>query len=304
MKVAAIETVLQQLNTGNSADLHLQVGERSYCRRFVPTDRLIILGGGHIAVPLCEMASMLDFSVTVVDDRPEFACVSRFERADKVICNGFSDAISELKIRRSDYVCVLTRGHRYDRECVRTILSGVMPAYLGMIGSRRRVKGLRDLLAEEGYDSEKIAQMHAPIGVMIGAVTPAEIAVSILAQIIECRRASVTDSQSDVLPQTNTDLAVPAFLSSKDAPRALLCVLDSTGSTPVKGGAIMAVSAFETAGTIGGGCGEAEAIRQARRIIGTGEKKVIEVDMTNDVAAEDGMVCGGMMRVLIEDITT
>ena len=94
------------------------------------------------------------------------------------------------------------------------------------------------------------------------------------------------------------------YLAISDEPRALLTVLDSTGSTPVKSGSMMAVNALGKGfGTVGGGCGEAEAIAKARRIVGTGESVVLDIDMTNDVAAEDGMVCGGRMRILIEDIT-
>ena len=269
----------------------------------VVADMLILLGGGHIAQPLCRMAAMLDFDVTVVDDRPDFAAASRFPEAAHTVCDAFAAAIAALKLRESDYVCVITRGHRWDADCLRQIFSGAMPSYLGMIGSRRRVAGLMRLLRDEGYDAEKLAAIHAPIGLAIGAVTPAEIAVSICAQLVEHRRAlPETEYPGTLLEQTNSDLSAIRYLAENAEPKALLLVLTSTGSTPVKSGALMAVNKLGTGcGTIGGGCSEAVAMQRARKIIGTGESCVIEIDMTNDVAADEGMVCGGTMRVLIED---
>ena len=246
---------------------------------------------------------MLDFEVTVVDDRPDFAAASRFPEAAHTVCDAFAAAIAALDLRESDYVCVITRGHRWDADCLRQILSGTAPSYLGMIGSRRRVAGLMKLLRDEGYDAEKLAAVHAPIGLPIGAVTVAEIAVSICAQLVEHRRAlPETDWPGTLLEQTNSDLSAIRYLAESGEPKALLLVLTSTGSTPVKSGSLMAVNRLGTGyGTIGGGCSEAAAMQRARKIIGTGGSCVIEIDMTNDVAADEGMVCGGTMRVLIED---
>ena len=140
------------LALGQSADLILDINGTRCVRRFLPEERLILLGGGHIAQPLCAMGSMLDFRVTVVDDRPDFANHQRFPEAARVICDSFDHALVGLQIRPNDYVCVITRGHRWDGECLRRILRGPRPTYLGMIGSRRRVTGLMTLLAEEGFD--------------------------------------------------------------------------------------------------------------------------------------------------------
>ena len=295
----AIAAALQE---GRSADLVRTVEGQTLRRRFLPPERLIILGGGHIARPLCALGAMLDFAVTVVDDRPDFANRQRFPEAQQVLCDDFAHALETLHVRPGDYVCVVTRGHRWDGVCLRALLRGAEPTYLGMIGSRHRVAGLKELLAQEGFDAGRIGRIHAPIGLMIGAVTPAEIAVSICAQLVECRRSRPAGAEeSGLMAQTNTD---PAFLdlAVRDEPYALLLVLSSTGSTPVKSGAIMAVDALGRGyGTIGGGCGEAAACRQARLLIGTGQRKIVEVDMDNDVAMEDGLVCGGAMRVLLED---
>ena len=115
---AEFARVLRETEAGRAAAIERVVEGRRYVRRFVPEDRLILLGGGHIAVPLCAIASMLDFSVTVVDDRPSFANTSRFPTAAHVVCNSFPEAIRGLGIRPTDYVCVITRGHRWDADCL------------------------------------------------------------------------------------------------------------------------------------------------------------------------------------------
>jgi xanthine dehydrogenase accessory factor len=105
------------------------------------------------------------------------------------------------------------------------------------------------------------------------------------------------------LTQTDSNIEILCYLAKSDEPRSVLVVLSSTGSTPVKSGSMMAVNRLGKGyGTIGGGCSEAAAIIKARRIIGTGKSDIIHIDMTNDVAAESGMVCGGEMCVLLEDI--
>ena len=301
----AFQQLTAELKNGRSAELSVNLGDRFVIRRFIPRDRLILLGCGHVSQALCRMAAMLDFEIIAVDDRPSFANTTLFPDADRVLCDSFENAIHSLAIRKSDYVCVLTRGHRWDHMCVKTILSGDhLPFYLGMIGSHRRVAGLKDCLTEEGFDPAVLEQIHSPIGMQIGAVTPYEIAVSICAELIRCRHTVPSAAPDHLLIQTNTDLKALEYLADGDKPRAMLLVLDSTGSTPVKNGAMMAVNSIGKGyGTIGGGCSEAEAMNAARRIIGTGERKILDFDMTNVVAAENGMVCGGQMTVLIEDIT-
>ncbi|MBQ7801248.1 MAG: XdhC family protein [Oscillospiraceae bacterium] len=298
------QEILDGLSRGETPRLTRTLEGRSYTRVFLPENRLILLGGGHIAQPLCAMAAMLDFAVTVVDDRITFANSERFPRAAQVVCNSFGKAIAGLQVRAGDYVCVITRGHRWDGECLRQLLSGTFPTYLGMIGSRRRVKGLLDLLAEEGFDAEKLARIHAPIGLAINAQTPAEIAVSICAELVAHRRAYVRKDRDITLDQTNTDYTMLRFLAESTGPKACALVLSSTGSTPVKSGAIMGIDYLGRGyGTIGGGCSEAAVMSRARKLMGTGGSCLVEVDMTNEVAESEGMVCGGTMRVLLEDVS-
>ncbi len=296
--------ILSETMAGRAADLVREAEGKRWVRRFTPEERLIVLGGGHVAMPLCKMAAMLDFAVTVVDDRPSFANHQRFPEAKQVICDGFENALRSLELRATDYVCIITRGHRWDGVCLRTVLRGTEPSYLGMIGSRRRTTAMLKMLEEEGFDPAALGRVHTPIGLEIGALTTAEIAVSICAELVQHRRSLPERTGEPCLEQTNTDPALLRFMAEGGEPAALMTVVGTSGSTPVDSGAIMAIDrAGRIYGTIGGGCGEAEVMAEGRRLIGTGRSKLMEVDMSNDVAEDEGMVCGGRMQVLVEDVT-
>lgn len=296
--------IRSNLQKGKSALWQLQAGGKTYCRKFSAPGRLILLGGGHISAALCPLAARLEFNVAVVDDRPVFANSRLFPQAETIICNEFRRAIRELHITDRDFVCVLTRGHRWDGDCLRQIFQGVYPLYLGMIGSKRRVYQLYELLAEEGFDRSLMSKIHSPIGLDIDAITPQEIAVSILAELIAYRRkAARNDEKNSILDQQNADMNLLNYLADSPESKAVAVVLESHGSTPVRSGSVMAVSQYgDIYGTIGGGCSEGAVIRDAVRIAKNGGSKKIFVDMTNDVAESEGMVCGGIMTVWLEQV--
>jgi xanthine dehydrogenase accessory factor len=165
--------------------------------------RLIIAGAGHIAVPLAALGSMLGFHVTVIDDRASFANPERFPTADKIIVRSFNSALESLHLDRHCYVISVTRGHSFDEEVVRTSLrqqanlpKGQPGCFIGMIGSRRRVRAMLDRLQEEAFDRWLLEEIHAPLGLDIGAETPEEIAVSIIGEIIRERRTGRRDDFS------------------------------------------------------------------------------------------------------------
>ena len=271
-------------------------GTLSVAEHYLPRPRLVILGGGHIALALSQMAKACDFNILVFDDRPMFANTARFPAADEVICDDFSRVFERVGIRASDYVVIVTRGHKHDRECIEGVLKGVTPAYTGMIGSRRRIAIVMKQLAGDGYPKERLDDVHSPIGLRIGAVTPAEISVSILAEIIQVKR--VERAEKDAL---SCDLETATRLAEcSGAADALITILETHGSVPRETGAKMSMS-YEGAiiGTIGGGCAESGIIQDARKLIREGGWRIVTVDMT-DTAEEDGMVCGGRMTVLLE----
>lgn len=160
-----------------------------YVERVAPPAELVIVGAGHIAMPLSRLGALLGFRVTVVDDRPDFARRDRFPDAERVVVADFADPFAEIPIGTRSHVVLVTRGHRYDYDCARALArAGSEPAYVGMIGSRRRVRAAFEQLVAEGFDQERLARIHAPIGLDIGAETPAEIAVAIAAEIILATR--------------------------------------------------------------------------------------------------------------------
>jgi len=158
----------------------------------VGAQRLIIVGAGHIAVPLCALGAMLGFHVTVIDDRASFANRERFPEADEIIVKPFTAAIDSLALDGHCYLVSVTRGHSFDEEVVRAAL--MQPCgFVGMIGSRRRVKATLERIGESGVPQERLADVHAPLGVAIGGETPEEIAISIIAEIIRERRTDERD---------------------------------------------------------------------------------------------------------------
>lgn len=271
---------------------------------YFPEPKLIILGGGHISKPLVEFASKVGFSVTVVDDRPFFTNNSRFPEAERVICESFDRCFNTLNLNSSSFVVIVTRGHRHDMECLKKALN-YDTAYLGMIGSKRRIKIVREELLSEGYSKDRLDKLNAPIGLDINAVTPEEIAISILAQLISYRRRSkivngISKTNKPNIVEFNGDI-IEEVIKNGNEPRAMVTVIGTKGSVPRKAGAKMIVySDGRTTGSIGGGCAEGEVINTARHIIRNGGYEIQRVDMTGAVAEDEGMVCGGIMEVLIE----
>jgi len=154
--------------------------------------RLIIVGAGHIAQPLASIGSMLGFHVTVIDDRHQFANRERFPSANEIIVKPFRGAIDALRLDKHCFLVSVTRGHAYDEEAVAAALRQPC-GFVGMIGSRRRVKTTLDRMVEAGISRERTEDVHAPLGLDIGAETPQEIAVAIIAEIIRERRTGVRD---------------------------------------------------------------------------------------------------------------
>ncbi len=158
---------------------------------------LLIVGAGHIAVPLAQIASLCDFSVTVLDDRPSFANQARFPTAQNVIAAPLRETVAGLPLDADSYVVLVTRGHSHDVECLLDVLDRPV-AYIGMIGSQRRVDAVFELLENEMHiDPAKFDRVYAPIGIAIGAHTPGEIAVCIMAEVINVFRGGPAVSISE-----------------------------------------------------------------------------------------------------------
>lgn len=246
---------------------------------FCPQPRLIVCGGGHVGREVAALASRLDFTVRVMDDREELISEERFPTADERICDSFDHL--ERHLEPGACYVVVTPSHKADYRCVATIL-GSHYSYLGMMGSRRKVAATFERLRADGFSEEQIQSIFAPIGLAIGAVTPAEIALSILAQIIQEKNKSHVGS------------ADRSLLESRE-PGTLCIVVEAHGSVPRGVGSMMLVGSDAVLGSIGGGESEYRAILRARQHPGC----EIQTYQLNH-AAENGldMVCGGWMKVL------
>jgi xanthine dehydrogenase accessory factor len=153
-----------------------------------PPLELIICGGGHVGQAVAKAGALLDFKITVIDDRPEFSSREKFpDPGVRLITGDFTEALRALRVTQASHVVIVTRGHRHDEICLREVIE--KPArYIGMIGSRRRATTIREHLRREGVGAEHLRRVHSPIGLDIGAITPEEIALAILAEITLARR--------------------------------------------------------------------------------------------------------------------
>jgi xanthine dehydrogenase accessory factor len=152
----------------------------------LPQPVLYIFGGGHVSIALASAAHTAGFAIGVIDDREAFANPQRFPMASEIF-SSYEDAFAKLQPNASTYIVIVTRGHKDDMRVLRWAVE--QPArYIGMIGSKRKVLSVYQALVLEGVAAEKFTQVHAPVGLEIGALTPEEIAISITAELIAIRR--------------------------------------------------------------------------------------------------------------------
>lgn len=176
----------------------LEDGSEVYVEVRRPVPELIIVGAGHIARPMARIGADLGFRVWVLDDRPDFATRERFPEAHRVMQADFGDPFRDVPIHGATHVLLITRGHKYDYDSlVQVLRADQAPAYIGMIGSRRRVRATFIQLLDDGFDRARLKEIHAPVGLDIGAETPEEIAVAVAAELIKVRRGGSGASLRD-----------------------------------------------------------------------------------------------------------
>ena len=278
--------------------------------------KLVICGAGHVSMAVIAIGKLLGMHVTVIDDRQELVQNAIAKGADEAVCKGFEEALREIRGDNDTYYVIVTRGHRYDMDCLR-ILAQKRCAYIGMIGSRKKVRLVMETLVKEGVAKEFLDSVYAPIGLRIGAETPEEIAVAIMAQIIEVKnRAKRTlgfpGEIMKALQAEGRDSLVMATIIARQ------------GSSPRGVGSKMLIAKDSSIiGTIGGGLVEGRAITCGKRMLLDEERgavamergamtmecgpavmerrpAIMDVDMTAGAAEEEGMVCGGRVQVLLE----
>ena len=245
---------------------------------FCPQPKLFLCGAGHVAKEVAALAAHLDFAVTVIDDRADLANRERFPTAERIICDSY-DNLEHYLEPNACYV-VVTPDHKADLQCVSTILTTDY-CYLGMIGSRGKVAATFEKLRLAGFAEERINTVFAPIGLPIGAVTPAEIALSILGQIVQEKNKTHAASADRTLLEVTE-------------PGTLCVITEKQGSAPRSTGSMMFVGKKGILGTIGGGEPEYRAICHGRTDPGF---SVQEYALNRKAANGLDMICGGTVRV-------
>jgi xanthine dehydrogenase accessory factor len=163
-----------------------------------PAPHLYIIGAGHVGWHVGELAQTAGFHIHVLDDREKFANRERFPRADELIVEPITEWLTQASLPASAYAVIVTRGHQADLEALRALATRPL-TYLGLIGSKAKIIRITDALIEDGLPPEMLNHVHAPIGLDIGAVTPAEIAISIVAELVAVRRGVDTSALSMTL---------------------------------------------------------------------------------------------------------
>ena len=295
-------------------------GHMVYAENLGSDTKLVICGAGHVSMAVIAIGKLLGMHVTVIDDRQELVQNAIAKGADEAVCKGFEEALREIRGDNDTYYVIVTRGHRYDMDCdmdCLRILARKRYAYIGMIGSRKKVRLVMETLVEEGVAKEFLDNVYAPIGLNIGAETPEEIAVAIMAQIIEVknkakRTLGFPGEIMKALQAEGRDSLVMATIPRGVGSKMLIA----------KDGSIT--------GTIGGGLVEGRAITRGKQMLQDEERGAVAmergamtmecgpavmehepavmehgpvimyVDMSAGAAEEDGMVCGGRVQVLLE----
>ena len=181
--------VALELSGGRKAEVFFEV--------MTAVRKVVIVGAGHLAIPLVRFTKILGFHTTVMDDRVIYANRERFPDADEVLTGDMAETLSGLEITPQTYIVLITRGHQFDEPCLRAVIHS--PAkYIGMIGSRRRVKAcFIRFREEEGIPEELLNKVYAPIGLDIQAESPEEIALSIAAELVKVRRGGSAKSRKE-----------------------------------------------------------------------------------------------------------
>lgn len=181
------ERIVEERQGAQTTTLFDHDGQQYLIEVIVPLKTVYILGAGHVAKEIAPLLHRASFRTVIIDDRAEFANTTRFPEADRVmVSSGYSHLFADFKLDTNSYIIIVTRGHSYDRECLGQALQ-TEAGYVGMIGSRKKREQIYRSLLEEGISTGDLERVHCPIGLPIGGETPFEIAVSIVAEIIQHR---------------------------------------------------------------------------------------------------------------------
>jgi xanthine dehydrogenase accessory factor len=183
----ALEVARRIAEIGNSESISTEDGTEIFVEGFTTPPTLVMVGGGHVGKATADLANHMGYRVYIVDDRPEFSHEGRFPYAEDTIVIPYDQWSDQFSINVNSFVVVATRGHRYDDMALESALK-TRARYIGLLGSRRKTLMIYRRLLEQGITKERIGEVYAPIGLNIGALTPEEIAVSIMSEVTMVRR--------------------------------------------------------------------------------------------------------------------
>lgn len=287
-------------------------GRQVFYEQLEKKPRLVICGAGHVGIAICRVASITGLETIVIDDRPEFTAQAMEAGASLVICRPFEEALQEIHSDSRTCFILVTRGHAHGMECLRMILRKPH-LYVGMMSSRTRAAAARETLLKEGLSSGEVRSVYMPIGLKIGAETPGEIAVSVMAQVI-----------SEIRMEGTGDGYPPEILDAitKGSSGVLVTIVHKSGEAPREPGTRMLVLADGSLrGSVGGGYAEAEITKAAKKMMGQADESsaFIRVEMPlvrsgseefgpldagekDALVSDESMICGGKITVFLERI--
>ncbi len=263
-----------------------------YRTEFIKTEpHIVIFGAGHVSKALYEMARIISAEVTVIDEREEMACRSRFPEAEIIVMN-YEEFFTRDRDFFRPYYVIMTHGHEYDSRALEYVLKKPH-SYIGMIGSRGKVSATMKKMAEKGYPESLLDSVHAPVGISIGAVTPEEIAVSITAEIIS------------VFRNVKTAFTIsPEYIRSVSGKNGVSArIVEKHGSAPRSVGSELFYSADDNSffGTVGGGAVEKAAEEECRRIWKDRTPyTTVHYNLSSD--GDLAMICGGDVDILFSRV--
>lgn len=184
--VLSSETLCKVCNLASAPEEpQIVYGENTWLiEPILPQPRVVLFGGGHVAQCMARQLSLLEYRVWVVEDRAEFATGERFPMAERIVCSDYTTVEPLLNVTRRDHAIVMSRGHETDFQILRWLLRSPVD-YIGCLGSKKKIALTKERLRAEGLTNKQIDRLHAPVGLAVGAETPAEIAVSIAAEMIQ-----------------------------------------------------------------------------------------------------------------------
>ena len=198
------ESIQKLITREQSAKISTEDGTQLFIETIAALPMVFIFGAGHIAYYIAQYATSLNFRITVCDDRAEFANKERFPNAYNIVVEDFESVFDKIEINANSYIVIVTRGHKHDEIVLEKAIK-TDAKYIGMIGSKRKVMTIYKNLIEKGVPEETLKKVHSPIGVSIGAVTPEEIALSIVCELVKIRRLGDTSGSNHmkIAPSNN-----------------------------------------------------------------------------------------------------